>query len=673
MAHQVPGLRTEGSRLGWAAAETSGLDALLTRAAAQYPERTAIRRVRQGRPASDPDTWAADEITFARLDDEATAWAARLRRHAGPGRAVVAVVSPLSTPFVAAFYGTVRGGDIVAPLNPLVRADELHHLLGTTRARVAVVTTEVAAELATLRDRLPHLAAVIDLDAPDEGPLPGRAHAAHDTPGIPDDVACLQFTSGTTGPPKAAMLTHRNLLVNAAQMAEAHQLGPDSVVLNHLPKYHLMHMNSALLTGATQILCTDPDPVAALHAANDHRATHYYSIPARLLRLARDERLTGLDLHTTRVVASGGAALPAAVAETLAGQLGVPVFQGYGLAETSPLTHSDSPVRPRPGSVGPALRDTQCRIVSLDDPARVLPRGEAGEVQVRGPQVMRGYLRDGARVAGPVDHEGWLSTGDVGRIDEDGYLFLVDRIKDVFKCDNYLVAPSEVERALRAHPAVADCAVVDYPHPLSGAVCGALIVLAPGSAPLPATGEGAGSGGDDGTPAQAGEPGGVPAAVLAEVNARLPYYQRIQVAEAVMTVERSANGKIQRSRLRDALIDRRAERARTGGKSVSSADGQVVAITKFTLRKDPAEFEEAFRGHAEFMRGRPGFQRAQMVRSARTPDVYINIGWWQDAPSYLAVLRSEEFRGHLGMFAELAEVEPLMGPVLFSLQPPEQG
>lgn len=624
------------------------LDSLLSDAARRHGDRTAIRAASTG----DPDAAGTDDAgtTFAELDAAATRWAAVLRRHTGDDRAVVALVSPLSAGFVAAFHGIVRSGNIVAPVNPLLRADELRHLLGLTRARVAVVTAPVAAELRRIRDELPHLTEVVDLGEPGNADPAPREPAGAGA----DDTACLQFTSGTTGPPKAAMLTHRNLLVNAAQVAEAHRLGPDSVVLNHLPKYHLMHMNSALLAGATQVLCTDPDPVAAVHAANHHGATHFYSIPMRLIRLAADDRLGDLALRTTRMIASGGAALPAPAAETLRARLGVPVFQGYGLAETSPLTHSDGPDRPRPGSVGPVVRGTECRIVGVDSRA-VLPTGHTGEVQVRGPQVMRGYLADGADAEGPVASDGWLSTGDVGRLDEDGFLFLVDRVKDVFKCDNYLVSPSEVERVLRAHPAVADCAVFEYPDPVSGAVCGAFLVPAGGPAA-------------DG----AESTGTYVRGVLAEVNAELPYYQHIKVAEAVHAVPRSANGKIQRSRLRDALVRLRAARPHPGGTPMSTADDQVVAITKFTLRKEPAEFEQAFREHAAFMRGRPGFHRAQMVRSTRSPEVYINIGWWQDAESYLAVLRSDEFRGHLGMFAELADVEPQMGPVLFSLEPPEE-
>ncbi|WP_225102134.1 AMP-binding protein [Streptomyces sp. CoH27] len=598
------------------------LDGLVSRAARRYGDRVAVR-------TASPDSAA---LTFSELDAAADRCAAAVQKLIGTGGESVALASPLDPAFAVAFHGIVRSGNVVVPVNPLLRADELRHLLGAGRVRLAIVTPPVLAELRPLRAELPHLSEVLLLG--EEWPEDRPAAVGH-----PGGTACLHFTSGTTGPPKAAVLTHANLLVNAAQVARAHRLDDTSVTLNHLPKYHLMHLNSALYAGASQVLCPAPDPVEAVHSANRHRATHYYSIPMRLSRLAADDRLPQLGFDTVRMVASGGSALPAETAGALHGHFRVPVIQGYGLAETSPLTHSDGPDRPRPGSVGPVVDGTECRIVGLGT-GQELAAGERGEVQVRGPQVMRGYLEG----TSPLDAEGWLATGDIGLLDEDGYLFLVDRIKDVFKCDNYLVSPTEVEKALRAHPAVADCAVADLPHALSGAVAGALLVLADPAATVPG--------------------------VVAEVNAKLPYYQHVRYAEPADAIPRSANGKIERRQLREELMKRRtAVPPRPGGNEVSDSVEPVVAVTKFTVKADTAEFEQAFKEHAEFMRSRPGFQRAQLIRSARTPEVYVNVGYWDDSASYLAVLQSDEFRGHLGLFARLADVEPFQGPVVSVLEP----
>ena len=596
------------------------LGSLLRQAAARHGERTALRT-------------GTAALTFAELDAGADRCAAAVQRLMGADGGTVALASPLDPAFAVAFYGIARSGNVVAPVNPLLRADELLHLLGTTRAALAVVTPPIAAELRSIRAELPDLRHVVLLD---EG-WPG-----HGTPAAvrtdPRGVACVLFTSGTTGPPKGALLTHRNLTVNAAQVASAHHLDDSSVVLNHLPKYHLMHLNSALHAGATQVLCARPEAADAVAMAARFGATHYYSIPVRLSRLAADARLAELAMPSVRMIASGGSALPAESAEALRAHFGVPVVQGYGLAETSPLTHSDGPVDPVPGSVGPVVEGTECRVVDVAT-REPLPAGERGEVQVRGPQVMRCYLGGDS----PLDADGWLSTGDVGHVDATGRLFLTDRIKDVFKCDNYLVSPSAVERRLRAHPAVLDCAVFDLPDHLSGAVAAALVVLADRATPV-------------------GE-------VLTQVNEQLPYYQRVRHAEVVDAIPRSANGKIQRTVLRrDATERRAAVPPGNGGRAVAEA-AQIVAVTRFTVKGDAAEFEAAFTAHAEFMRGRDGFLRAQMIRSVRTPEVYVNVGWWRDQDSYLAVLRSDEFRGHLGEFARLADVEPMQGPVLFTLEP----
>ncbi|GAA0931775.1 hypothetical protein GCM10009558_108360 [Virgisporangium aurantiacum] len=243
--------------------------------------------------------------------------------------------------------------------------------------------------------------------------------------------------------------------------------------------------------------------------------------------MAAHPRLATVAAPALRLILSGGSALAPPVARRLADHFGVPTVQGYGLAETSPLTHSDGPDAPRVGSVGPPVTDTDCRVVSVDTGSPV-GTGERGEIQVRGPQVMLGYL-DPAQPTG-IDADGWLSTGDVGYQDEDGYLFLVDRLKDTFKCDNYLVSPSEVERVVAAHPWVAECVVVDLPDELSGAVPAAFVVLRPDADPAAAVAE-----------------------LTTFVDGQVPYYQRLRHVELVDALPRSAAGKIQRRDLRTRL------------------------------------------------------------------------------------------------------------------------
>ncbi|MFJ9520163.1 class I adenylate-forming enzyme family protein [Kitasatospora sp. NPDC101801] len=485
------------------------LDGLLRRAAAVAPDRVAIRT-----PLGD--------TSYADLDAEVDTAAGALTAAVGRTGAVVGVVASLDVPFVVAYYGAVRAGHTVAVVNPLMGDDALVHALGTAEVAAVVAPPRVAERLELLRPRLPKLGGVITAERLPTGLLPpGERGPAADL----DAVACIQFTSGTTGAPKAVRLTHRNLVANAAQIAAVHGLDGDSVTVNHLPLYHPMHLNSAVYAAATQVLCPDSAPTAAVTAANRHRATHLYSLPVRLAALAADPGLGELRLDTVRAVLSGGSALLPAQARALSDQFGVPVVQGYGLAETSPLTHCERPADPRPGSVGRPVTGTDCRVVDVAG-RFALPTGERGEIQVRGPQLMAGYLHED----GPAtDPDGWFSTGDIGYQEADGHLFLVDRLKDVFKHENWLVSPTEIEQVLIRHPAVLDCAVADHPDPTTGAVAHAFVVLAPDAGPLD---------GPDG-----------PAAF---VNGRLPYYQHIRHLDVLDRIPRSPNGKILRRTLREA-------------------------------------------------------------------------------------------------------------------------
>ncbi len=401
--------------------------------------------------------------------------------------------------------------------------------------------------LAPFADRLPPLVPLADTAPEESGPSspsgpngPSSPSGPNGLNGLngpsgparPDDVACLHYTSGTTGEPKGVLLTHRNLVVNAMQTVQAHRLDATAVAFNGLPAYHLMHLNAAVCAGTTQYLYGAPALLGAAKVADSVReaervgATHYYTLPVLLSMLAADPDLDRLSVDSVRGMYCGGSALPEPVARRLGDRFGIPVVQGFGLAEASSMTHLDRPDRPRPGSVGVPAADTGCRVVDVESRAP-LGAGQVGEIQVRGPQLMAGYA-DGQP---GVDADGWFSTGDVGRIDADGYLFLVDRLKDVFKCDNELVSPSELERVLATHPAVRDCAVVDRPDPLHGAVPVALLVL------------------DDlaGT-----DPDELAGDVLGSATARLAAFQRIVSARVVDAVPRTPIGKIARRALREA-------------------------------------------------------------------------------------------------------------------------
>lgn len=510
-------------------------DAMLAASAANHPRRTAVRA-------------GTRKISYGVLDTMVNRCAAQLRGHVDRPGTVVALTSLLSPDFVVGYYGVLRSGNVAAPINPFLREEQLAHVLKDSGTEIALVDAATAVRVDAVRHRLPALREIVVL-----GPRPAGAErigrtlreviaeavavpgGSGDGPGAPaagpDDLACLHFTSGTTGAPKTVMLSHRNVAVNAAQVAHAHRISGGSVILNHLPTFHPMHMNSAIFAGATQLLCAAPDPAASLELANEYGATHYYSLPPRLAALAGSDRLPEHRLETVRVIASGGSALPPAAARRLAEHFAVPVIQGYGLAETSPLTHSDDVADWAPGTVGRPVADTECRIVDVDT-REVLDTGTAGEVQVRGPQVMLGYA--GEPTPSTIDAHGWLSTGDVGQIGSDGRLTLIDRLKDVFKRDNWLVSPTAVERVLGGHPSIRECVVVDSPDPRCGAVATAFVVL---------------------TAEAAADPAPALEAVGAEVNATMPYYQHLEHLEAVESIPRSPNGKVPRRELRARMAE----------------------------------------------------------------------------------------------------------------------
>ncbi|MET8298913.1 class I adenylate-forming enzyme family protein [Streptomyces sp. NPDC005180] len=520
------------------------LDGLLRRAAERDPAACALRTPHGTR-------------TYAELDARADRYAAYLEHALGRRGARVGIANTLDEEFAAAYYGTVRSGNTVVLLNPLVRAAGLRRMCEVAGVEIAFLPTPAAEQLVKTAGRLPLLREIVVTDAPD-GIVPGdalplavaldsapQAGPRPDLPVDPNAVVCVQFTTGSTGRPKGVRLTHRNLLANAAQTAAAHRLDSASVTLNHLPLYQPMHLNSAVLAGACQVLCPAPRPAAALALAARTGATHLYSLPARLHQLAADLRHadlpgavelpgfplpSGSDLDRLTAVLSGGSALAPADARLLSERLGVPVLQGYGLVEFAPLTHSQRPGEDTSGSgsVGTPVAGTDCRIVHPRTGVPLGP-GETGEVQLRGPQLMAGYLGESGP---PGGGDGWFSTRDAGRIGPDGRLFLVDRLDDVFSYDGELVSPTAVESVLAADPRVADCVVVGWPDPIHGAVVWLGLVLHQPTAPGLLD---------------------VLDSIVESANAQLGPHEQIRRVELLGAVPRGPAGKPERRALRGEL------------------------------------------------------------------------------------------------------------------------
>ena len=478
-------------------------------------------------------------LTYARLRSMVRAAAAGLAAR-GFGRGdVLAIYSPNLPEYAAAFFGVSTAGGAVTTMNPLYTADEVARQLRDSGARFLLTVppfldaARKGAEGTAVEE--------IFVFGEAEGATPFASLMA---PGEPpaveidprNDLAALPYSSGTTGMPKGVMLTHRNLVANVAQIAAHEAIAADDTLIGILPFYHIygmtVIMSASLQAGATVVTMPRFDLEQFLGLLQKHRVTTAYLVPPIVLALAKHPLVDDFDISSLKNVMSGAAPLPESVARGAAARNGMLVRQGYGLTETSPVTHTNSPRQEtRIASVGAALPNTEWRIVDVAT-HRDAARGELGEVWVRGPQVMKGYLHNPEATRRMIDGDGWLHTGDIGRADADGYLYVVDRLKELIKYKAFQVAPAELEAAVVSHPAVADAAVIPSPDEEAGEVPKAFVVLRAGAA---ATAE----------------------EIMAHVAAQVSPQKRVRRVEFIDAIPKVPSGKI----LRRQLVER--ERANT--------------------------------------------------------------------------------------------------------------
>lgn len=431
-----------------------------------------------------------DRISYGRLRDAvARQRAVLLARGLEPGDRV-AIVCGTSPRFVTAWLAVVGAGLVAVPLNPSSPAPELADQLATTGARAVIAGPAGAAVLADVDPAsVPALDHVLtpagsatgdDLDALTEAAEPAGVVDVD-----PDHLAALMFTSGTAGSPRAAMLSHANLAADLRQVQAhpARAVRPDDVVLCVVPLFHILGLNTvldlALYAGATIVLLERFDPVSTLETVAAESVTALVGPPAMWAALAEVDDPPLDALARLRIAVSGAAPLPRRVADTVRERLGIGLHQGYGLTEASPSVSISLGTGAPVTSVGRPLAGVEVRLVDRDgDDALV---GDPGEIWVRGPNVFQGYWNDPEATAGALDPAGWLHTGDIGLVDDDGYLYVVDRAKDLVIVSGFNVYPAEVERVLVAHPAVAEAAVVGVPHPHTGEAVKAFVVPAEGS------------------------------------------------------------------------------------------------------------------------------------------------------------------------------------------------
>jgi acyl-CoA synthetase (AMP-forming)/AMP-acid ligase II len=414
-------------------------------------------------------------LSYRQLADGVERVAAGLAAR-GFGRGdVLAISSPNLPEYALALYGAMAAGGAVTGANPLLTADELAGQLADAGASVLVTvppfldTARAAAEKAGVGE------VVVFGQADGATPFASLLGAEGPPPAVeidPDrDLAVLPYSSGTTGLPKGVELTHANLVANARQAQAALGFTADDVIVAVAPFFHAIGLNlilpCSLAAGATVVTMPRFDLAGFLEIIQEHRVTGTVVVPPVVLALAGHPLVDRYDLSSLRFLGCGGAPLGADVEQRCADRLGCLVAQGFGMTEGS-ATFAIAPLEaPRRGSVGRLLPGTEARIVDPERGADLGP-GRTGELWLRGPQVMRGYRHNPEATAATVDRDGWLRTGDLCYVDADGYLFVVDRLKELIKYKGYQVAPAELEHLLCAHPAVADAAVVPRPDPEAG-------------------------------------------------------------------------------------------------------------------------------------------------------------------------------------------------------------
>jgi long-chain acyl-CoA synthetase len=446
----------------------------LVEAKEMYPDRVAVRL----------DDLA---LTYRELDERSARVTGLLAAHGVAPGDRVGLMLPNIPEFPVLYHGVLRAGAVVVPMNPLLKAREVEYHLADSGARVVFAWQAAAAEAAKGAE-----AAGAELVAVTPGGLDqllaGHAPTAAVADRADDDTAVILYTSGTTGRPKGAELTHANLARNAAVTATTLlRLEPGDVVMGCLPLFHSFGqtcgLNAAVGAGASLTLLARFDPGRALAVIQRDRVTVFEGVPTMYVALLNHPGRGDADVGSLRLCVSGGAALPVEVLRGFEAAFGCIILEGYGLSETSPVASFNHPDRDRkPGSIGTPIDGVELRLVGLD--GGDVAAGEVGEIAVRGHNLMKGYWgrEEATREAIP---DGWLRTGDLARQDTDGYFFIVDRKKDLIIRGGYNVYPREVEEVLYEHPAVAEAAVVGIPHPTHGEEVGAAVALKPGAEATP--------------------------------------------------------------------------------------------------------------------------------------------------------------------------------------------
>ncbi len=446
----------------------------LAQTAARYPDRAAVRLDEQ-------------VLSYRDLEDKSARAAAWLRGRGIAEGDRVGLMFPNVPEFVVLYYGILRAGAVVVPMNPLLKAREVEYFLNDSAASLALAWHGIAGEAAEGAHRAGVPSVIIESDelaAVLAGCQPATAIAERE----PSDIAVIIYTSGTTGQPKGAGLTHSNLQQNTEVTSDTLlYLEPDDVMFCALPLFHsygqVIAMNCAIAVGACLTLITRFEPVHALEIIKRDQVTVLPGVPTMYAAILHQAGGGAGDVVSLRLCVSGGAAMPVELLRAFEKEFDCMILEGYGLSETSPVASFNHPDRVRkPGTIGQPISGVEMRV--QDDQGKPVRQGEVGEIAVRGHNVMRGYWRRPAETA-EVVVDGWFRTGDLGRVDDEGYFSIVDRKKDMIIRGGFNIYPREVEEVLYEHPAVAEAAVIGITDDIFGEEVAAVVTLKPGASATP--------------------------------------------------------------------------------------------------------------------------------------------------------------------------------------------
>ena len=453
-------------------------------------------------------------LTYAEVNDISSRFASALTSLGVKKGDRVAIFMPNIPQLVISFYGTLKAGGVVVMCNPIYKERELEHQLADSGAKIVVasrtvakgmdlfqsleacrgrlslthvITTSLTDYLPPLKKRLAGMAGIKDVPRKNtldfvkliESNSPMASPVEVDPT---NDIAVLQYTGGTTGVAKGAMLTHYSLLSNAIYGARLFPLSEKDVSLCVLPLFHIygltVTMNMPISVGGTLVLLPSFHVEEVAKAIEKMKVTTFSGAPAMYIAINSKPNAKDFHLHSVRACMSGGSALPPAVRRKFMELTGGSLVEGYGLSETSPVTHVNPLVGGvvKDGSIGPPFCETEAKIVDTENRYRTLGVGEAGELAVKGPQVMKGYWNQKAETEAVLE-DGWFLTGDIAKMDEDGYFYIVDRKKDMINVGGFKVYPREVEDVLFEHPNIKEAGAIGIPDEFSGEVVKAFVVL----------------------------------------------------------------------------------------------------------------------------------------------------------------------------------------------------